>query len=194
MTVTNGQARAVEDPMRSKIVTMLYGQELSADQIVVAIKRAGFEKTGSTVRHHLKILRDAGMVDVTKVVESRGGVTKYYGTSTRLLNFEGPENFEVDHADMIDGVAERLGETVGDLYLRVSGQGGRQPAGHPEYMVVEIVNRAVTKILEQNQIHEKKRPDAARRPRSNAKKSASGRNRKGSTTDNAQISQQTDSL
>ena len=103
----------------------MYGQELSVDQIVESVKRAGFKKTGSTVRHHLKILGDTCMVDVAKIVESCSGVTKYYGTSTRLLNFEEPENFESNYAEIIDDVARRLEETIRNLHACISKRGGR---------------------------------------------------------------------
>jgi len=64
------------------------------------------------------------MVDVAKVVESRSGVTKYYETSTRLLNFEEPENFESDYAEIIDDVARRLEETIRNLRTCISKRGG----------------------------------------------------------------------
>jgi len=70
------------------------------------------------------ILGDTYMVDVAKVVESRSGVTKYYETSTRLLNFEEPENFESDYAEIIDDVARRLEETIRNLRACISKRGG----------------------------------------------------------------------
>jgi len=150
VSVTMQHARAIGDPIRSRILSMLYGQTLSAEEITAAVNRTGPEKALSTVRHHIDILRTTGLVEVMRIVESRGGITKYYGTSTRLLDLEEPENFESVYSSVIDRTARRLEEILGGVLsdIAASGNGGRPTAEYSAYLVVEIMNRAITKVLE----------------------------------------------
>ena len=62
VTTSIEHARAIEDPGRAKIVEMLYRQALSADQITSALKKAGYKKALTTVRHHLEILKNSGLI------------------------------------------------------------------------------------------------------------------------------------
>ena len=49
---------------------------------------------------NIEILKDAGLIEVIKIEESRGGVTKYYGTSTKLLAFTTPLDFEKKYSSV----------------------------------------------------------------------------------------------
>jgi len=69
-------ARAIEDPSRAKIVEILYRQALSADQITSALKKAGYKKALTTVRHHLEILKNSGLIEIVKIEEARGAIKK----------------------------------------------------------------------------------------------------------------------
>jgi len=85
VTTSIGQARAIDDPARAKIVEILYHQTLSADQISNALKKTGYKKALTTVRHHLEILKESGLIEIARIEESRGAITKFYSTSTKLL-------------------------------------------------------------------------------------------------------------
>ena len=82
VTTSTEQARAIEDPARTKIVEILYKRSLSAEQITNQLKKSGFKKALTTIRHHLDILKEAGLIELVKIEETRGAITKYYGTST----------------------------------------------------------------------------------------------------------------
>jgi len=84
VTTSIEHARAIEDPARSKIVEILYRQALSADQITSGLKKAGYKKALTTVRHHLEILKNSGLIEIVRIEEARGAIKKYYGTSTKL--------------------------------------------------------------------------------------------------------------
>ena len=88
VTTSIEHARAIEDPARAKIVEILYHQALSADQISTALKKTGYKKALTTVRHHLEILKESGLIEIARIEESRGAITKYYSTSTKLLDFK----------------------------------------------------------------------------------------------------------
>ncbi len=148
VTITTEQARAIGDPIRSKIVSMLYSHVLSAEEITEAVNRTGPEKALATVRHHMGILKTAGLIEVARIAESRGGVTKYYGTSTRLLGFEMPADFESTYSPVIDRTVERLEGTLGGVISDIAASGSKPNAEYSAYLAVEIINRAITKMLE----------------------------------------------
>ena len=53
-----GMFKALADPARVKILSML----LNADEVCACDVSAGIEKTAATASHHLKILREAGLI------------------------------------------------------------------------------------------------------------------------------------
>jgi len=75
-------ARAIEAPSRAKMLKILYHQQLSAEQILDELKNMGYTKALTTVRHHLDILKESGLIEIVKIQETRGAITKFYGTST----------------------------------------------------------------------------------------------------------------
>ena len=92
------QARAVEDPTRAKVPELPYRQNMTADQMTEALKKAGRDRAFTTIRHHVRVLKDAGLIRETRIDEIRGTVSKRYGTQTRLLNHEAPEDFDAKYA------------------------------------------------------------------------------------------------
>ena len=94
LTVNIVCAKAIEDEIRAKILQLLYKKRLNAVQITKRLKKLGYKKALTTIRHHIEILKDAGLIEVVKIEESRGGITKYYGTSTKLIAFTTPLDFE----------------------------------------------------------------------------------------------------
>ena len=68
--------RALSDPTRVAIVNRL----ASAEECCVCDLNAAFELSQPTISHHLKVLREAGLVTV-----SRRGVWAYYAPDPRGL-------------------------------------------------------------------------------------------------------------
>ena len=97
LTVNTICAKAIEDEIRAKILQLLYKKRLNAVQITKRLKKLGYKKALTTIRHHIEILKDAGLIEVIKIEVSRGGITKYYGTSTKLIAFTIPLDFEKNH-------------------------------------------------------------------------------------------------
>ena len=71
VTTSIDHSRAIEDPARAKVVEMLYHNSLSAEQITIALKKNGYKKALTTVRHHLEILKTSGLIEIVKIEESR---------------------------------------------------------------------------------------------------------------------------
>ena len=70
------QAKALDDVARIKILQSLYHNELSAEQIADELHKAGYKKATTTIRHHLDVLKNAGLVEIVKMEEARGAVIK----------------------------------------------------------------------------------------------------------------------
>jgi len=71
VTTSGIQARAIEEPTRTKILKILYKKQLTADQILGELKKTGYNKALTTIRHHLDILKISGLIEVVKIQECR---------------------------------------------------------------------------------------------------------------------------
>ncbi|NWK02005.1 winged helix-turn-helix transcriptional regulator, partial [Marine Group I thaumarchaeote] len=58
------QFRALEDPIRGKIVQMLYKKKLNVEQINRRLKKLGYKKAVTTIRHHVEILKNSSLVEI----------------------------------------------------------------------------------------------------------------------------------
>lgn len=67
--------KALSDPTRREILTLLKGGPMTAGEVV-----AHFDSTGATISHHLSILKDSGLVDA-----SRRGKFIYYELNLSVL-------------------------------------------------------------------------------------------------------------
>ena len=112
VTTSLDQARAIEDPSRTKIIEALYHKSMSAEQIANHLKKSGYKKALTTIRHHLEILKDTGLIEIVKIEETRGAITKYYGTSTKLLGYNAPEDFDSKYSSAIKNTSKKLEEVL----------------------------------------------------------------------------------
>ena len=150
-TVTTNieQARAMDDPARMKIVQLLYKNLLTAAQICQLLKKSGHAKALTTVRHHLDILKEAGLVEIAKIEETRGAITKYYSTSTKLLGYNVPEDFDTKYSSAIKNTSKKLEDVLDSLAPKATLKSKQKlDPSYSQYILMEIVNRAMTKLME----------------------------------------------
>lgn len=152
VTTNIGHARAIDDPARAKIVEILYHQALSADQISTALKKTGYNKALTTVRHHLEILKVSGLIEIARIEESRGAITKFYSTSTKLLDFQTPEDFDSTYSKIIDNTSTKIEKLLKGLTPKTTKLKGKKSVDYSQYIVMEIMNRAMTNVLEKSSI------------------------------------------
>jgi DNA-binding transcriptional ArsR family regulator len=152
VTTSIGHARAIDDPARAKIIEILYHQSLSANQICIALKKYGYKKALTTIRHHLEILKVSGLIEIARIEESRGAITKFYSTSTKLLDFQIPENFDSIYSKIIDNTSDKVEKILKSLGSKTSKSNGKQSVEYSQYLVMEIMNRAMTNVLEKSNI------------------------------------------
>jgi DNA-binding transcriptional ArsR family regulator len=151
LTTSVKHARAIEDPARAKIIEILYHRALSADQISNELKKIGYKKALTTVRHHLDILKESGLIEIAKIEESRGAITKFYSTSTKLLGYVTPDDFDSKYSKIIDITSvkiEKILKTLTPKTTKIKKTKGKNSEGYSQYLVMEIMNRAMTNIME----------------------------------------------
>jgi len=141
-------AKAIDDPARAKILQMLYRKNLNAEQITAQLKKIGHKKALTTIRHHLEILKVSGLIEIVKIEETRGAITKYYGTSTKLLDFEAPKDFEKKYSVLIKSTSSKLEKLVNNMSKKTKTTNSQNKQGFSQYIMMEIVNRAMTNVLE----------------------------------------------
>jgi DNA-binding transcriptional ArsR family regulator len=142
-------AKAIEDPARAKIVQMLYNKNLNAEQITLQLKKEGYKKALTTTRHHLDILKESGLIEIVKIEERRGAITKFYGTSTKLLDYETPKDFDQKYSSLIKSTSSKLQKIVNTMSKK-TGKATKSNTKREfnQYLMMEIVNRAMTNVLE----------------------------------------------
>lgn len=157
LTTNADQAKALDDAARIKILQILYHKQLPTEQIVEELNKMGYKKATTTIRHHIDVLKNAGLIEIVKMKEVRGAVMKYYGTSVRVMGNKLPENFEVKFSKMIldtsvklEKVVKNISENAGSTIKKKNLKNVSSESNYEEHVVMEIVNRAMAKVFENN--------------------------------------------
>ena len=140
--------KALDDPIRGKIVQLLNKKQLNVKQITRRLKKFGYKKAVTTIRHHIEILKESGLIEISKIEESRGAITKYYSSSTKLLDFTLPLDFDENYSKLISKTSLKLGKVIGPILKNFSKTRKIQQINYNNYIIMEIINRAVTNLLE----------------------------------------------
>jgi DNA-binding transcriptional ArsR family regulator len=102
------QYRALGHPLRHRLLFALGQRPATISQLSAAL---GSHK--GNVAHHLKVLRDAGMVAVVETRQVRGGTEQYYQRTARRLEFPGEQGAALS-AVMLQAVAEEISTAAAD--------------------------------------------------------------------------------
>ena len=148
IAVNNDVSRALARPTRGKIVELLNKKQLNVEQIRSRLKKHGYNKSVTTIRHHIEILKDSGLIEITKIEESQGAITKYYGSSTKLLDFMLPSDFDENYSKIISKTSLKLEKIIGPILKNFSKTRKIQQINYNKYIVMEIMNRSITNLLE----------------------------------------------
>jgi DNA-binding transcriptional ArsR family regulator len=147
MTISVEQARALEDPARAKIVEILYHKQLTTEQIAKELQKNGYSKALTTIRHHLDILKEAGLIEIVKIEEVRGAVAKFYGTSIKLISNHSSKDFDAKYSSMIKTTSAKIEKILESIVKKPALQKKTETA-YNEFVLTEIINRAVANVLE----------------------------------------------
>ena len=159
VTTNSTHAKAIEDPIRVKILHLLYNEKLTVERITAKLKKLGINKAVTTVRHHIEILKDANLVEVVKIEEARGAIIKYYGTSIKILDYDIPKDFDKTYDAIIKSTETKLEKLLKNIQTKSSFEksikSNSSKVGYDQYLILEIVNRAATNIFEQKKVKKK---------------------------------------
>src|SRR5713226_9366522 len=156
VTTNVEQAKALDDQARIRILQILYHKQFSADQIVEELHKTGYNKATTTIRHHLDVLKRAGLVEIVKMEEIRGAVMKFYGTSIKILGYDVPPNFDSDYSKTIIDASITMQKMIKNIVQNNISKSKKKNSekrigaeqNYDQYLLMEIVNRALTKVLE----------------------------------------------
>ncbi|MGH9992136.1 MAG: ArsR/SmtB family transcription factor [Nitrososphaera sp.] len=164
-TIGPEAAQALNDPVRLRILETLSHRPMSAEELTRALAGTGYKKATTTVRHHLETLKNAGLVEATKLVEVRGAVMKYYSPTMRAFSFDSPSNLDTKFARLIEETSSRVFKILKGIHQDKKFAEGLDPkSGSPcsicksnhfkEYVALEILNSAVARTTEKKEYTE----------------------------------------
>jgi DNA-binding transcriptional ArsR family regulator len=74
------QVKAIGHPLRTAILGLLHERAATVSELAVAV-----ERPKSTVAHHVKVLTDAGLVQVVRTRRVRAIEERFYGRTARMF-------------------------------------------------------------------------------------------------------------
>ncbi|MFQ6072938.1 MAG: winged helix-turn-helix domain-containing protein [Methanosarcinales archaeon] len=165
MVASTDKAKAVEDTIRAMILDILSEKSRSIIEIVEELKKRGIDKAPTTIRHHVDILKKAGLVELSKIEEVRGGVLKYYASNTRMLGYEEPKDFEEMFEKTILENSEKILKIIKEIMVE-NGNKIKEVAESlkdcpycstphfMEYVIVKILHRSIVEALQKKEFME----------------------------------------
>lgn len=151
-------AHALNDPVRIRILEILGHKQMTTEEISKILRRDGHKKATTTIRHHLDTLKSAGLIEVTKMVEVRGAVRKYYMPTLRAFSYDVP-NLE-EQSKLIEDTTSRLLRVLKGIFEDekfVTEINGKETCNlckgdhYKEYVAFEILNNALAKTLQRKE-------------------------------------------
>src|SRR3954454_8099264 len=74
------QVKAIGHPLRTAILSLLHERAATVSELAVAL-----ERPKSTVAHHVKVLAEAGLVQVVRTRRVRAIEERFYGRTARMF-------------------------------------------------------------------------------------------------------------
>lgn len=148
-------AHALNDPVRIKILEILSHGQMTTEEVYKILRRGRHKKATTTIRHHLDILKNAGLIEVTKMVEVRGAVRKYYMPTLRAFSYTVP-NLEKQSKLVVETSPKlvKVLKTIFEDEKFVTEINGKETCNlckgdhYKEYVAFEILNTALANALQ----------------------------------------------
>src|SRR5215468_8874414 len=74
------QVKAISHPLRTTLLGLLHERAATVSELAVAV-----ERPKSTVAHHVKVLAEAGLVQVVRTRRVRAIEERFYGQAARMF-------------------------------------------------------------------------------------------------------------
>jgi DNA-binding transcriptional ArsR family regulator len=167
ITTDPEKAKALESDARAKILDMLADREMTIAEIRDELAERGEEKAETTVRHHVDVLSNAGLVEIARLEEAGGGTRKYYRSTARVFAYDLPEGADEQLAGASETVREAIRSLVGDIYDEHGDEieavaREMQPCEYcetqhyEEFVVRELVDRSLTDLAESGALDDRR--------------------------------------
>lgn len=166
VTTDPEKAKALENDVRAKILDMLADDAMTIEEMRDELRRRGEEKAETTVRHHVNVLKDAGMVEIARLEDAGGGTRKYYESNTRIFSYSLPEGSDETLESARETVAtelsallETLDEDHGDEIEAVARE--MKPCEYcetqryEEFIVRDLLDRALLALSEDGSLDDR---------------------------------------
>lgn len=88
---TPAQVKAISHPLRTTILSLLHERAATVTELAVAV-----ERPKSTVAHHVKVLKDAGLVQVVRTRRVRAIEERFYGRTARMFYVAAERSSDAD--------------------------------------------------------------------------------------------------
>jgi len=153
IAINQSQSNAIKDPTRCTIIKLLYCTELTTAQIFNQLCSTGFKKSISVIRHHLDILKNSHLIEITKIKEIRGTVIKFYTSTALLFNFNTPDNFDSKYEQIIKDTSIKLEKLIHNICTKkIYHKFKTKNDDYNKFIVIEIINSSLLNIFNKKQI------------------------------------------
>ncbi len=159
------KARALGDPVRAAILQILSAREASIAEIKLGLEKQGMRMAPTTIRHHVDLLKKAGLVELARLREARGGMLKYYASKVRLIEHSAPEDFEGMASNAVEEAAAEVLKVMKKLsrehkHELIQVAKSLKPCPYCsqehflEYVLIETMNRATARAVREKEFKE----------------------------------------
>jgi DNA-binding transcriptional ArsR family regulator len=163
ITTDPQKAKALENDVRAKILDMLADEEMTVEAIDAELERRGEAKAETTVRHHVNVLKDTGMVELSRLEDAGGGTRKFYRSNTRVFSYDLSEQTEAILSDAELATQEAIASLIEQLYTEhgddiEAAATEMKPCNYcatqhyEAFILRELVNRALTALSEDGEL------------------------------------------
>ena len=163
VTTDPEKAKALENDVRAKILDMLAAEEMTIEEIHDELDRRGEEKAETTVRHHVNVLKDAGMVEIARLEEAGGGTRKYYKSNTRVFSYELPESSDkqlvsaqetttAELADLLETLYADHGDDIMAVAREMKPCSYCETQHYEEFIIRTLLNRSLIELSETGEL------------------------------------------
>lgn len=163
ITTDPTKAKALENDVRAKILDMLADREMTIEEIHTELERRHEEKAETTVRHHVNVLKDAGMVELARLEEAGGGTRKYYKSNTRVFSYDLPDDADErligartqlrdELRTVIDALLEEHGDEIESVAKEMKPCEYCKTQHYEEFIIRELLNRTLTDVSEDDDL------------------------------------------
>lgn len=152
ITLNVDECRALGDPIRAMITNILYHKTLTTEDIVKELAKYNYKKAVPTIRHHIDVLKNAGIIEIAYTKEKRGTLEKYYRSRVKFLGFN--DTYVELNETSVSDIAKRLSKVIDIITKKHLTEYEENRCKYcnsdhtKEYIITEIVAYALAKVLD----------------------------------------------